>query len=96
MSDTTTTPTSPPAPAPPPSKGNRRGRKAGPADNSNSEFANFPEVEYFIAPGPRGYPPLTGEGQILSGFKETLKKILNGVRFENGTNSSSMKMSKAT
>nr|BAT61945.1 transglutaminase FactorXIII [Oryzias latipes] len=59
MSDTSATPTSPPAPTPTPSKGNRRGRKAGPADNSNSEFANFPEVEYFIAPGPRGYPPLT-------------------------------------
>uniref|UniRef100_A0A672GI70 protein-glutamine gamma-glutamyltransferase n=1 Tax=Salarias fasciatus TaxID=181472 RepID=A0A672GI70_SALFA len=31
-----------------------------PVDSSNSETSDFPEVEYFGLPGPRGFPPLTG------------------------------------
>lgn len=62
MSDQDTTPT--PSPAPPvptgtPPKVTSRGRTAGPADSANSETRDFPEYEYFVQPGPRGFPPLT-------------------------------------
>ncbi|KAJ0006527.1 hypothetical protein NQD34_013800 [Periophthalmus magnuspinnatus] len=51
------------APPPPPSgprpRITNRGRTAGPAANSNLDTSDIPEYEYFVAPGPRGYPPLT-------------------------------------
>uniref|UniRef100_A0A667YSI2 protein-glutamine gamma-glutamyltransferase n=1 Tax=Myripristis murdjan TaxID=586833 RepID=A0A667YSI2_9TELE len=62
MSDqaTTATPTSPPpAPSGPRPKVSNRGRNAVPISSSNSDTADIPEYDYFVAPGPRGYPPLT-------------------------------------
>uniref|UniRef100_A0A8C6UPQ3 protein-glutamine gamma-glutamyltransferase n=1 Tax=Neogobius melanostomus TaxID=47308 RepID=A0A8C6UPQ3_9GOBI len=35
------------------------GRAAAPTANSNMDSSDIPEYEYFVAPGPRGYPPLT-------------------------------------
>ncbi|XP_061566306.1 coagulation factor XIII A chain [Cololabis saira] len=57
----TQTPTPTPAPTPTgrPPKISNRGRAAGPVDSSNSETSDIPEIEFFGAPGPRGYPPLT-------------------------------------
>jgi len=54
-----------PSPAPPPPIGrppkvSNRGRASGPVDSSNTETTDIPEIEYFGAPGPRGYPPMTG------------------------------------
>ncbi|KAM4565524.1 coagulation factor XIII A chain [Fundulus diaphanus] len=49
----------PPPDGRPPRVGNR-GRASGPTDSSNLEPTDIPEIEYFVAPGPRGYPPLTG------------------------------------
>ncbi|XP_023143601.2 coagulation factor XIII A chain [Amphiprion ocellaris] len=62
MSDQSVTPT--PSPAPPPPTGPRpkmtsRGRTTVPVDSSNSSSTDVPEIEYFGAPGPRGFPPLT-------------------------------------
>ncbi|XP_029944213.1 coagulation factor XIII A chain [Salarias fasciatus] len=58
------TPVAPSAPPPPPAgrppKVTNRGRTTVPVDSSNSETSDFPEVEYFGLPGPRGFPPLTG------------------------------------
>uniref|UniRef100_A0A1A8DZ09 protein-glutamine gamma-glutamyltransferase n=1 Tax=Nothobranchius kadleci TaxID=1051664 RepID=A0A1A8DZ09_NOTKA len=56
--------TSAPSPAPPaplgrPPKLSSRGRFSAPIGTSNSETTDIPELEYFGAPGPRGYPPLT-------------------------------------
>lgn len=48
----------PPPPGPRP-KTTSRGRAAAPAANSNMDTSDIPEYEYFVAPGPRGYPPLT-------------------------------------
>ncbi|XP_072232624.1 coagulation factor XIII A chain [Leuresthes tenuis] len=53
-----------PSPAPPPPIGrppkvSNRGRASGPVDSSNAESTDVPEIEYFGAPGPRGYPPMT-------------------------------------
>lgn len=65
MSDQGDAPTPSAAPAPPagrPPKVGHRGRASGPTDSDNFETADIPELEYFVAPGPRGYPPLTGEG----------------------------------
>ncbi|XP_014842235.1 PREDICTED: coagulation factor XIII A chain isoform X2 [Poecilia mexicana] len=63
MSDqgaTTPTPSAPPAPpAGRPPKVGSRGRASGPTDSDNFEAADIPELEFFGAPGPRGYPPLT-------------------------------------
>lgn len=61
--DAAPVPSSPP-PAP---TGNRpkvtnRGRSTDPISSSNSDSTEVPEFEPFVAPGPRGYPPLTGEG----------------------------------
>lgn len=67
MSDEATIATpspAPPAPTGPPPKVTNRGRAAAPAASANSETSDIPEYEYFIQPGPRGYPPLTGEGGI--------------------------------
>lgn len=67
MSDEATIATpspAPPAPTGPPPKVTNRGRTAAPAASANSETSDIPEYEYFIQPGPRGYPPLTGEGGI--------------------------------
>uniref|UniRef100_A0A665URP9 protein-glutamine gamma-glutamyltransferase n=1 Tax=Echeneis naucrates TaxID=173247 RepID=A0A665URP9_ECHNA len=55
--------TSSPAPPPPsgrPPKVTNHGRSSVPISTSNSDFTDIPETEYFDAPGPRGYPPLTG------------------------------------
>lgn len=63
MSDQGATPVPTAAPPPPagrPPKVGSRGRSSGPIDSSNFETADFPELEYFVAPGPRGYPNLTG------------------------------------
>ncbi|XP_069028340.1 coagulation factor XIII A chain [Embiotoca jacksoni] len=49
----------PPPPTGPPPKVTNRGRSTAPIDSSNSETTDFPEIEYFGAPGPRGFPPLT-------------------------------------
>lgn len=68
MSDEATTATpspAPPAPTGPLPKVTNRGRSAAPAASANSETSDIPEYEYFIQPGPRGYPPLTGERGIL-------------------------------
>nr|XP_020475368.1 coagulation factor XIII A chain-like [Monopterus albus]XP_020475369.1 coagulation factor XIII A chain-like [Monopterus albus]XP_020475370.1 coagulation factor XIII A chain-like [Monopterus albus] len=62
MSDQSATPTpspAPPAPSGPPPKVTNRGRTSDPIANSNSDTIDIPEIEYFGAPGPRGYPPLT-------------------------------------
>lgn len=62
MSDEATIATpspAPPAPTGPPPKVTNRGRAAAPAASANSETSDIPEYEYFIQPGPRGYPPLT-------------------------------------
>ncbi|KAM6909199.1 coagulation factor XIII A chain [Xenentodon cancila] len=59
MADQGATPTPTPAPAGRPPKISNRGRTAGPTDSSNSESSDIPEIEFFGAPGPRGYPPLT-------------------------------------
>ncbi|MEQ2211680.1 hypothetical protein XENOCAPTIV_011929 [Xenoophorus captivus] len=63
MSDQGATPT--PSTAPPPTIGrppkvDNRGRTSVPIDSSNLEAKDIPEIEYFAAPGPRGYPPMTG------------------------------------
>ncbi|MEQ2309953.1 hypothetical protein AMECASPLE_003872 [Ameca splendens] len=63
MSDQGATPT--PSTAPPPTTGrppkvDNRGRTSVPIDSSNLEAKDIPEIEYFAAPGPRGYPPMTG------------------------------------
>ncbi|XP_028330126.1 coagulation factor XIII A chain [Gouania willdenowi] len=54
----------PPASPPPPPAGRlpkttNRGRSSDPIDSSNSATSDFPELEYFGVPGPRGFPPLT-------------------------------------
>lgn len=64
MSDSATTvdpspaPTAPTGPRP---KVTNRGRTAFAIASSNSESTEVPEFEPFIAPGPRGFPPMTGE-----------------------------------
>lgn len=64
MSDQGASPT-PSAPPPPPTgrppKVGIRGRASAPFDSSNLDATDMPELEYFVAAGPRGYPPLTGE-----------------------------------
>lgn len=65
MSDQDATPTpspAPPIPTGPPPKVTNRGRSAVPIASSNSDTTEIPEFEPFVAPGPRGFPPLTGEG----------------------------------
>ncbi|XP_038126333.1 coagulation factor XIII A chain [Cyprinodon tularosa] len=61
MSDQGASPT-PSAPPPPPTgrppKVGIRGRASAPFDSSNLEATDMPELEYFVAAGPRGYPPL--------------------------------------
>ncbi|KAG7241536.1 hypothetical protein INR49_025441 [Caranx melampygus] len=68
MSDQDVTPT-PSAPPPPPSgprpKMTNRGRTTDPMATSNSDFTDIPELEYHVAPGPRGYPPMTGMLDIV-------------------------------
>ncbi|KAM4536317.1 coagulation factor XIII A chain [Odontesthes bonariensis] len=62
MSDQGAMATPSPAPPPPigrPPKVSNRGRASGPTDSSNTETTDIPEIEYFGAPGPRGYPPMT-------------------------------------
>ncbi|CAN9509303.1 unnamed protein product [Ophioblennius macclurei] len=63
MSDQST-PVAPSAPPPPPPgrppKVTNQGRSTAPIDSSNADTTDFPEVEYFVMPGPRGFPPLTG------------------------------------
>ncbi|XP_071774120.1 coagulation factor XIII A chain [Centroberyx gerrardi] len=62
MSDQAGTPTPslpPPVPAGPRPKLTNRGRSADPIASSNTDIADVQEYEYFVAPGPRGYPPLT-------------------------------------
>ncbi|XP_070785727.1 coagulation factor XIII A chain [Enoplosus armatus] len=62
MSDqgTTSTPSpAPPVPTGPPPKATNRGRTAVPIASSNSDTTDIPEFEPFVAPGPRGFPPLT-------------------------------------
>ncbi|XP_044039275.1 coagulation factor XIII A chain [Siniperca chuatsi] len=62
MSDQGATPTpspAPPAPTGPPPKVTNRGRTAIPIASSNSDTTDIPEFEPFVAPGPRGFPPLT-------------------------------------
>lgn len=60
----TETPSSnPPVPTGPRPKVTNRGRTIAPIATSNSDAFDIPDKEYFGAPGPRGYPPLTGEGQ---------------------------------
>lgn len=68
MSDqsTTATPSAPPpAPTGPPPKVTNRGRTAVPIASSNFDAADIPEFEHFGTVGPRGLPPLTGEGEVL-------------------------------
>lgn len=61
--DATLTPSpAPPAPTGPRPKVMSRGRTAVPVASSNSDATDVPEFEPFGAPGPRGFPPLTGEG----------------------------------
>lgn len=65
MSDQGATLTPSPAPsvpAGPRPKVTNRGRSAVPIATANSESTEVPEFEPFGAPGPRGFPPLTGEG----------------------------------
>lgn len=55
-----------PSPAPTPPTGPRpkvtnRGRTTFAIASTNSESTEVPEFEPFIAPGPRGFPPMTGE-----------------------------------
>ncbi|XP_038588315.1 coagulation factor XIII A chain [Micropterus salmoides] len=62
MSDQDATPTpspAPPIPTGPPPKVTNRGRSAVPIASSNSDTTEIPEFEPFVAPGPRGFPPLT-------------------------------------
>lgn len=54
--------TAPPIPSGPRPKVTNRGRSAVPIASSNSDSKEVPEFEPFSAPGPRGFPPLTGEG----------------------------------
>lgn len=66
MSDqsTTVTPSSPhPVPTGPRPKVTNRGRTSVPISSSNSESMDIPEFEPFGLPGPRGFPPMTGEEQ---------------------------------
>lgn len=51
----------PPAPTGPRPKVTNRGRTTIPAASSNSDSTDVPEFEPFGVPGPRGYPPMTGE-----------------------------------
>uniref|UniRef100_A0A7N8XN62 protein-glutamine gamma-glutamyltransferase n=1 Tax=Mastacembelus armatus TaxID=205130 RepID=A0A7N8XN62_9TELE len=65
MADQSATPTpspAPPAPTGPTPKVTNRGRTTAPIAISNSDTTDIPEFEPFVAPGPRGFPPLTGEG----------------------------------
>lgn len=64
MSDPPSTVDPSPAPAAPTGsrpKVTNRGRTAFAIANSNSDSMEVPEFEPFIAPGPRGFPPMTGE-----------------------------------
>lgn len=59
-------PTVDPSPAPvaptgPRPKVTNRGRTTFAIASSNSESTEVPEFEPFIAPGPRGFPSMTGE-----------------------------------
>uniref|UniRef100_A0A665URW3 protein-glutamine gamma-glutamyltransferase n=1 Tax=Echeneis naucrates TaxID=173247 RepID=A0A665URW3_ECHNA len=71
MSDQDAPTTPSPAPAAPSpasvtsSPVTNHGRSSVPISTSNSDFTDIPETEYFDAPGPRGYPPLTGEGGVV-------------------------------
>ncbi|XP_075884373.1 coagulation factor XIII A chain [Nelusetta ayraudi] len=59
----TTAPLTPSTPPPGPTgtrpKLTNRGRSSGPVASSNSDATEIPEFEPFVAPGPRGFPPLT-------------------------------------
>lgn len=59
----TTAPLTPSSPPPVPTgtrpKLTNRGRSSGPVASSNSDSTEIPEFEPFVAPGPRGFPPLT-------------------------------------
>uniref|UniRef100_A0A3Q3MA32 protein-glutamine gamma-glutamyltransferase n=1 Tax=Mastacembelus armatus TaxID=205130 RepID=A0A3Q3MA32_9TELE len=62
MADQSATPTpspAPPAPTGPTPKVTNRGRTTAPIAISNSDTTDIPEFEPFVAPGPRGFPPLT-------------------------------------
>lgn len=73
MSDPAPTPSSvdpspaPTAPSGPRPKVTNRGRTAFAVASSNSESTEVPEFEPFIAPGPRGFPPMTGEKLVSIG-----------------------------
>lgn len=56
--DPSPAPTAPTGPRP---KLTNRGRTAFAIASSNSESTEVPEFEPFIAPGPRGFPSMTGE-----------------------------------
>lgn len=81
----TTAPLTPSSPPPVPTgtrpKLTNRGRSSGPVASSNSDSTEIPEFEPFVAPGPRGFPPLTGERQnsphaVTGGFYFKMWKAL--------------------
>ncbi|KAG7271902.1 hypothetical protein CRUP_038154, partial [Coryphaenoides rupestris] len=49
----------PAAPTGPPPQVTHRGRVTTPMASSNEDGEDMPELEYFVAAGPRGFPPLT-------------------------------------
>lgn len=51
----------PPIPSGPRPKITNRGRTTVAVASSNSTSTDVPEFEPLVAPGPRGYPPMTGE-----------------------------------
>ncbi|CAL8240320.1 unnamed protein product [Merluccius merluccius] len=59
-------PDTPPAPpSGPPPKASHRGRAPAPAASSNEAAEDLPELEYFVAAGPRGFPSLAEFLDIL-------------------------------
>uniref|UniRef100_H3CC63 protein-glutamine gamma-glutamyltransferase n=1 Tax=Tetraodon nigroviridis TaxID=99883 RepID=H3CC63_TETNG len=74
--DSSPAPTAPTGPRP---KVTNRGRTAFAVASSNSDSTEVPEFEPFIAPGPRGFPPMTEfldilEVDMVSKFEEINKQ----------------------
>lgn len=65
----------PPAPTGPRPKMTNRGRTAVPIAASNSESTEVPEFEPFVAPGPRGFPPMTGEALHCYSNNQSRSKV---------------------
>uniref|UniRef100_A0AAQ4QRZ3 protein-glutamine gamma-glutamyltransferase n=1 Tax=Gasterosteus aculeatus aculeatus TaxID=481459 RepID=A0AAQ4QRZ3_GASAC len=67
----------PPAPPGHPPKVTNRGRSAVPISTLNSQSSDVPEFEPFGAPGPRGFPPMSGEGPDESNKQEHHTMLFN-------------------